>query len=43
MPASDILKASARTYFYEGEQKCDENMENFLECINVAGIKIFTY
>ena len=43
MPASDIAKASARTYFYQGEQKCDENMKNFLECINVAGTKIFRH
>ena len=32
-----VLKASARTYFYQDEHKCDENMENFLKCINAAG------
>ena len=31
------VRSSARTYFYEDEKKCDQNMENFLDCINVAG------
>ncbi|EDV23248.1 uncharacterized protein TRIADDRAFT_1010, partial [Trichoplax adhaerens] len=26
----------ARTYFYEGERKCDENLETFMRCIETA-------
>ncbi|XP_077995229.1 proline dehydrogenase 1, mitochondrial-like [Glandiceps talaboti] len=29
--------ASARTYFYEDEHKCDENLKFFLKCIDAAG------
>ncbi len=32
-----LVRASARTYFYQDEHKCDENMENFIKCINAAG------
>ena len=28
---------SARTYIYEGEEKCDENRDVFLECIETTG------
>jgi len=28
---------SARTYMYEGEEKCDENRDVFLECIETTG------
>lgn len=31
------VRSSARTYFYQDEHKCDENMENFIKCINIAG------
>lgn len=29
--------ASARTYFYHDEGKCDENLDVLLNCIDVAG------
>ena len=28
---------SARTYIYEGEEKCDENRDVFLDCIETTG------
>lgn len=34
--ASVTQKASARNYFYTGEEDCDKNMENFLSCLRIA-------
>ena len=31
------VRASARTYFYATEKKCDDVMKNFLSCVNMAG------
>ncbi|XP_038059543.1 proline dehydrogenase 1, mitochondrial-like [Patiria miniata] len=28
---------SARTYFYEDEEKCDDNLKTLLDCVDVAG------
>ena len=36
-PGKATVKSSARTYFYQDEHKCDENMEHFIKCINTAG------
>ena len=36
-PADTTARASARTYFYATEKKCDDVMRNFLSCINAAG------
>ena len=30
---------SARTYMYEGEEKCDQNRDVFLECIETTGTR----
>jgi len=30
------FRASARTYFYEGEEKCDQNKGYFISCIDTA-------
>lgn len=38
-PGAATVRSSARTYFYHDEHKCDENMENFIKCIKVAGTK----
>lgn len=38
-PGTATVRSSARTYFYQDEHKCDENMEHFITCINAAGIK----
>jgi proline dehydrogenase len=35
-PGTATIRSSARTYFYQDEHKCDENMQHFLKCINVA-------
>ncbi len=32
---------SARTYIYEGEEKCDENRDVFLDCIETTGKNYF--
>ena len=37
-PADTTVRASARTYFYATEKKCDDVMKNFLSCVNMAGI-----
>lgn len=29
---------SARSYFYAGEEKCDENLQVFLRCIDASGM-----
>lgn len=29
-------KASARTYFYTGDDRCEQNKKNFLSCIHTA-------
>lgn len=36
-PGKATVRSSARTYFYQDEHKCDENMENFIKCIKIAG------
>ena len=33
---------SARTYIYEGEEKCDQNRDVFLDCIETTGIYLST-
>ena len=35
--ADTTARASARTYFYDTEKKCDDVMKNFLNCVNMAG------
>eukprot|EP00731_Ephydatia_muelleri_P022707 Em0015g290a len=35
-PGDFVVRSSARTYFYKDEEKCDQNMEHFLHCINCA-------
>jgi len=37
IPGETTFRASARTYFYEGEGKCDQNKEYFISCIDTAG------
>ena len=37
-PGDFVVRSSARTYFYKDEEKCDQNMEHFLHCINCAGV-----
>ena len=31
-----VTQSSARTHFYAGEQKCEENLEHFKSCIKMA-------
>jgi proline dehydrogenase len=38
--ADTTVKASARTYFYATERKCDDVMKNFISCVNMAGTVI---
>lgn len=40
--ADVTARASARTYFYATEQKCDDVMKNFLACVNMTGMDIFS-
>ena len=36
--ADTTARASARTYFYATENKCDDVMKNFISCIEMAGM-----
>ena len=37
IPGKMTARASARTYFYKDEEKCDQTMKHFLSCIETAG------
>ena len=39
-PANTTARASARTYFYATEKKCDDVMRNFISCVEMAGIMV---
>ena len=34
-------KISAREYFFSGQEKCEQNKQKFMECIDVAGEDIW--
>lgn len=35
--ADTMARASARTYLYATERRCDDVMRHFIDCVNMAG------